>query len=126
MGRRFFSEDMYVLYDGNCELCKSAMARFKKWDLFGRITFISALDKDEIAAHGLGWLDSRELLQNMHAVKGKRVWTGFYAYRALAARLPILWLLLPFLYLWPVPYFGRRFYRKVADSRTCHLPHGNR
>lgn len=121
LGRRFFPEDMHVLYDGNCKLCKRTVAGFKVLDLFDRITYINALDSEQVAAHSLDWLDTQETLKNMHTVKGALVWKGFYAYRALCARMPLFWPALPFLYLWPVPWFGKKVYRKVADARTCGL-----
>jgi len=43
------------------------------------------------------------------------------AYRALAARIPVLWPVLPVLYLWPIPKAGERIDRHVADSRTCSI-----
>jgi len=123
LGRRLFPEDMHVLYDGNCKLCKRTMASFRALDLFGRITYVNALDAKQVAAHGLDRLDAHETLKNMHTVKGPFVWKGFYAYRALSARMPVFWPVLPFLYLWPVPWFGKKVYQKVADSRTCNIPH---
>lgn len=122
IGCRLFPEDMYVLYDGNCKLCRRTIATFRVFDIFGRLTFINALDEQAIATHNLFWLDSQALLADMHVVRKTDSWKAFYAYRVLAMRIPIFWPILPLLYVWPVPQIGKRIYRSVADSRTCSLP----
>lgn len=122
IGYRLFPKDMYVVYDGNCKLCRRTIATFRVFDIFGRLTFLNALDEQALATHNLFWLDSQALLADMHAVLKANSWKGFYAYRVLAARIPIFWPILPLLYVWPVPQIGKRIYRRVADSRTCSLP----
>ena len=47
------------------------------------------------------------------AVTGAKTYKGYDAYRAMAFRLPVLWPVLPLLFLWPVPQVGRRIYRSV-------------
>jgi len=64
-------------------------------------------------------------LEEMHVVTRGRVYTGFYAYRALAWSLPAVWPLVPMLYLPGVPFIGRHVYRWVAERRlagTCPVP----
>ncbi len=114
-----YKEQMQILYDGNCRLCRRTIALLRVFDIFGRVTYVNMLDKEQLAAQGLLWLDSAALMTDMHAVVHRQQWTGFAAYRALAARIPILWPFLPFLYLWPLPTIGARIYRHVADSRVC-------
>jgi predicted DCC family thiol-disulfide oxidoreductase YuxK len=58
-------------------------------------------------------------MQAMHVVSGSRTWSGFEACRMLAGRSPLLWVLVPVLYLWPVTAIGRRVYRWVAENRAC-------
>ena len=50
---------------------------------------------------------------------------GFDGFRVLARHLPIFWLILPFLYIPPVPSLGRWVYRRIAERRYCLLPTGN-
>ena len=107
------------MYDGNCGLCVHAMGLFRALDVFHAIVFVNALDTRQVADHGLNWLDPDALMKDMHVVKGRRAWKGFSAYRVLASRIPLFWLIWPFLYVWPVTVFGRRIYRRVADSRVC-------
>ena len=114
--------NMLILYDGNCKLCRRTMSLFRSLNWTGGLTFVNALDPKEVSAHGVDWLDAKETLKNMHVVEGDRVWIGFYGYRALSRHLPLFWPILPFLYVWPVPRFGKKVYRTVADMRACQIP----
>ncbi|WP_392530682.1 DCC1-like thiol-disulfide oxidoreductase family protein [Nostoc sp. C117] len=122
IGRRLFRNDMYVVYDGNCKLCRRTIATLRVFDIFERLIFVNALNDQALTSHNLLWLDSQALLADMHAVLKRNSWKGFYAYRVLAARIPIFWPILPLLYIWPIPEIGKAIYRRVADSRTCTLP----
>jgi len=122
VGRWMYKEDMYVLYDGSCKLCRRTMASLRVFDIFERVTYVNALDEQAIKDQRLRWIDSSTLLQDMHVVVGTKSWTGFSAYRILAMRIPILWPVVPFLYLWPLPMIACRVYRYVADSRWCNIP----
>lgn len=122
IGNRLFPVDMYVVYDGNCKLCRRTIASLKVFDIFGRLTFVNALNNEALTTHNLLWLDYQALLADMHVVLQRKSWKGYYAYRVLAPRIPIFWLILPLLYVWPIPEIGKRIYRRVADSRTCSRP----
>jgi predicted DCC family thiol-disulfide oxidoreductase YuxK len=122
IGHQLFPKDMYVVYDGNCKLCRRTIATLRVFDILGRLTFVNALDNQALTTHNLLWLDSQALVADMHTVLETKSWKGFLAYRILIQRMPILWPILPLLYIWPVPVIAKRIYRRVADSRTCSLP----
>lgn len=121
IGRWLYREEMYLIYDGNCQLCRRTIASLRVFDIFGRVTYVNALDQEALARYGLRWLDFIALLTDMHIVVKKRTWVGFSAYRVLAARIPIFWLVLPLMYIWPIPRIGRQIYCRVADSRACNI-----
>ncbi|MFW9258669.1 DCC1-like thiol-disulfide oxidoreductase family protein [Nostoc sp. CALU 546] len=121
IGHRLFPKDMYVVYDGNCQLCRRTIATLRVFDIFGRLTFVNALDNQALSTHNLLWLDSQALMADMHTVLETKSWKGFLAYRVLLQRMPILWPILPLLYVWPIPIIAKGIYRRVADSRTCSL-----
>jgi predicted DCC family thiol-disulfide oxidoreductase YuxK len=121
-GRWLFREPLRVLYDGNCKLCRRTIATLQKFDVFGRIVYVNALDAEAVSAVRVDWIPSADLIRDMHAVIGKTKWVGFAAYRKLALRIPVFWLIWPLLWIPPVPWFGKLVYRRVADSRTCEVP----
>jgi len=119
IGCLLYREEMVLIYDGNCALCRRTIWSLQVFDVFGRVAHLSAQDKEAIASYGLQGLDSSALMADIHAIVGRTRWTGFRAYRALAARIPILWPVLPLLYIWPIPMIGERLYRHGTDTRTC-------
>jgi len=121
LGNRLYREPMYLVFDGNCQLCRRTIASIRTFDLLHRVSYVNALDEGELRRCGLTWLSQEALLRDIHAVVGRRWWAGFPAYRAVATRLPVLWPLLPFLYVCPVPLVGNRVYRHVADARVCSV-----
>lgn len=116
-----YSQRMYIVYDGSCRLCCRTIASLRVFDLFGQVTYVNASDTEALRHHGLMWLNSEAIMGDIHAIVGSRSWSGFSAYRALTARIPVLWPVLPFLYLRPIPDLADRVYRHVADSRSCGI-----
>ena len=121
LGAKLFPIPLYVIYDGGCKMCRQVIAWARRLDVLGGMICLEAQDQRSLAESGLGEMDQAKLLENMHAICGKRLWIGYDAYRQAAWRLPLFWPLLPILYLWPVTRIGRRTYRRVADSRTCSI-----
>lgn len=121
LGRRLCRGEMYLIYDGNCRICRRAVASLRSIDVFERVTWLNAFNRKELNEHGLGNLPSDDLVSDIHLVAGSKVWRGFEAYRKVAFRLPALWPFIPFLYLPPLPRIGRALYRHVADSRACDI-----
>ena len=114
---------VYVLYDGSCSLCRRTTKFLTASDVFGRLKLVNARDRADIETHGFGRFSEETLAEDMHVAIGEKVWRGFDGYRQIARHLPALWLLVPFLWVWPLSWLGRRWYRHVADTRSCELPH---
>ncbi len=121
IGSRLFAEDMYLLYDGNCKLCRRTVASFRVFDLFERVTYVNALDARALQERGLNWLEPDALMRDLHVIVGRNTSSGFAAYREWLKRLPLFWIVLPFMYVWPVKAAGTKTYRHVADSRACSI-----
>ena len=121
IGRRLFSKPMYLVYDGNCKLCRRTVASFRVFDLLNRVTYVNALDRESLEKYQLTSLDSGALMRDMHVIVGSQTWKGFAAYREWMKRFPIFWFAVPFLYLGAVIQIGQRIYRQIADSRTCSI-----
>jgi predicted DCC family thiol-disulfide oxidoreductase YuxK len=119
LGRKLYPQLMSVLYDGNCRVCRRTIGMLRMFDVFGRIEYVNVLAT--VGERYMG-IERAQLLVDVHAIRGERVWRGFEAYRAMAARVPILWVVWPLLWVWPITALGRRWYRHVADGRSCELP----
>ena len=123
-----------VLYDGVCPLCLRSVAILKTLDWFGRLHFQNCRDVKNLPASTVP-LDAKKMLDEMHVLPpGRdRAFAGFSAFRWIAWRLPLLWPLVPFLYLPGVPWLGNKAYLWVAKNRfrlvpckdgVCHVPIG--
>ncbi|KHG66607.1 thiol-disulfide oxidoreductase [Thermus sp. 2.9] len=98
---------MRVLIDARCPYCRALGGVLKALDL-GQSLRVEPLQE-------VRDLDQEALLQELHVLEGQRVYRGYGALLHLARRLPLLWPLLPVLYLLgPV---GRPLYRLLAARR---------
>lgn len=126
IGRRCYGNQMVVLYDNHCKLCRRTVSILDSLDWLSVVQPVSAFDRAKIESIGLGHLEDDALMQDMHAgwqdSNGEwHIAKGYAAYQALAWRVPKLWGLLPLVYLAPVVAVGKRIYRRVADSRACQV-----
>ncbi len=121
IGRKLYPEQGYVLYDGNCKLCRRTIASLRTIDVFGGIQYINAMDAAAIAKINGPEVSSLDLMIDMHFIRGKQSWKGYHAYQQISRRIPFFWPIVPVLYLPPVVAIGKVVYRKVADSRLCSI-----
>ena len=133
IGRRLYQEPMTVIYHGDSLLSRRTIACLRVFDVFERVTYVDA--RDEAEAEALLALGSDTLTSDILATKGEKRWHGLEVTltskvtvtskkggQALAARIPILWPLLPFLYLWPIPTIVKQLYRQWVESQSAHQP----
>lgn len=110
-----------MIFDGSCGICTRTRRVVGALDILGRIEMLDAVREWDVIARRFPALSQIECLTDMHVVSPEgQVQTGFGAYRLLAWQIPLAWILLPVLYLPPVPQLGARVYRAVADNRLSH------
>jgi predicted DCC family thiol-disulfide oxidoreductase YuxK len=116
---------MTVVYDGGCGICRATMAWLAAFDWSRRLRLLDLYRCDEVEALGAG-LDRDACVRDLHAVTERgKVLVGYDAYRAMAARLPVVFWFAPEMALPGVSHVGRRIYRYVADHRastSCAAP----
>ena len=110
------AEGATLIYDGECGVCRSAVARVRAWDRHGRLAYVPFQDP---SAERFG-ITLPALAAAMHLVlPGGRVFTG-------ADAVPELGKLLPGKRWWTwgfavpgVRAAARRIYRQIAERRHC-------
>jgi predicted DCC family thiol-disulfide oxidoreductase YuxK len=115
-----------VLYDGRCPLCLKSVAILRRLDWFHRLGYHDARDPTRLLADA-HLIASGRLLEEMHLLLPDRLHLlhGFSAFRWMAWRLPLLWLVAPFLYLPGMGTWGQGAYLWVARNRFRLVPcHG--
>jgi predicted DCC family thiol-disulfide oxidoreductase YuxK len=116
------SEKALVIYDAKCRFCAAAVRRLERLDLFRRLSYGDARDPALLARHA--GVDSEKALERLHLVtQGGAILDGFFAFRWLSGRLPLLWIFWPFLWLPGAAVLGVRLYDFIARKRfafgTC-------
>ncbi len=105
-----------LVYDGECDFCKSCLLLIRFLDVFRQITFVNSYDPPALAETGVRLEDAE---QAAIAVRPDgRQYAGFDAFRLVAWQLPLTVLFAPLLYIPPIPQLGRRAYVWVKDNRS--------
>jgi predicted DCC family thiol-disulfide oxidoreductase YuxK len=112
-----------VLYDDFCPRCLRTVRLLHGLDLFSRMEFhgIRRMDLTEYnRSHALN-LTSEALQKQMYVISNGRPYVGFFAYRVIALAVPMLWPLVPWLFLPGVPSLGASLYGYFARQRLAAL-----
>lgn len=114
-----FGPARILTFDGHCRLCRKGTAILHRLDIFGRIELVDFTDEKNIPRlknYDLARAQTEMLFETESGWKG-----GFHAFRKMALSLPLLWLLVPFLYLPGITPIGEAVYRLVAKNRYLLL-----
>ncbi|NNE00398.1 MAG: DUF393 domain-containing protein [Pirellulaceae bacterium] len=106
-----------VIYDGQCNFCRSQVRKLHRLDWFGtRLSFLSL--HDPRTKERYPDLTHEQLMEQMYVIDGQgRRHGGADAVRYLTRRLPTLWLAAPALHLPGTASLWRWLYRQVAKRR---------
>jgi predicted DCC family thiol-disulfide oxidoreductase YuxK len=122
-----------VLYDGDCAFCCKSIALLKKLDWLGKIDYANVRD-EALPIMKEPLIAAAPLLEQMHVMPraGNALYGGYRAIRFIAWRLPLTWLVAPFLYLPGMTWLGQKAYLWIARNRfkiipcehgVCSVPH---
>lgn len=112
-----------LLYDGACPFCQKSVAMLKKLDWLKAVHYQNCRDTARLPVTNPP-LDPKRLIEEMHLVTADRryVYHGYGAFRWMAWRMPLLWIIAPLLYIPGVPWLGQRIYLWVARNRFKIMP----
>jgi hypothetical protein len=94
-----------VLYDSHCKLCRRAAGTLAIFDWTDSLVFVP----------------NSETLYFSAITGDGRAGIGYEGYKLIAARVPLLWMLRPFMGLPGIQQLGTAIYQWVARSRTCSV-----
>ena len=117
LGKRLFPKPLVIVNDGDCGFCRRAVATMRSFDVLKRIDWVASNEPIRLREFGLDEIADAGEIEHFTAVTETDERMGFDAYRLLAARVPLFWPLVPFLWLPPVAALGRAIYDKVEASR---------
>ncbi|MBA3857105.1 MAG: hypothetical protein C0507_09390 [Cyanobacteria bacterium PR.3.49] len=114
-----FGPARILTFDGHCRLCRKGTALLHNLDIFDRIELVDFTDEKNIPRlknFDIARAQTEMLLETESGWKG-----GFNAFKEMALSLPLLWLLVPFLYLPGITPIGEAIYRQFAKNRYLLL-----
>ena len=106
-----------VIYDGECNFCRSSVASVRRFDCCGgRLSFISL--HDPRVAERYPDLTYEAMMEQMYVVdQSGRRHGGADAVKYLSRRLPLLWIVAPILHIPGTANLWRWLYQQVARRR---------
>ncbi|MFB5676652.1 DCC1-like thiol-disulfide oxidoreductase family protein [Paenibacillus terreus] len=113
-----------IFYDGWCPVCTSIKDKLHKMDYFRMLCLVSFRDSSLVQAYRL---DYSELERRMHSVsinESHKVQRGIDAVLQISTRIPQLWLIAPFIFLFRFIGIGGYMYDFLASKRMV-IPVGN-
>lgn len=114
-----FGEPYKLAYDGDCLFCVRVVGLIHRLDIFGRLRPIDFRAEERTE---LGDIDMDRAEKELLVKTRKGEWLGgFYAFRFIAWRLPLIAIIAPFLLIPGVAQLGEEIYKFVAARRQFIL-----
>lgn len=112
---------LIVFYDETCRFCQRAIALLTKISPSHAVLYKPAQAMEQFTHHETA-LKNR--YRDIYSILEETTFKGYDTYLEIAKRTPLLWPLSVFM-KWPiVRFFGEKFYRHLADTRTCATDSG--
>ncbi|PTQ55686.1 MAG: hypothetical protein BSOLF_1712 [Candidatus Carbobacillus altaicus] len=111
-----------VYYDGYCNYCSRTARLISFLDFFGMFRVISYRDDNSYLQYGLSFED---VDKEMYIIKKRndkiKIYRGFDSVTAVVNNLPLLWMLVPFVYILRISGLGYKLYPWIANNRMIPL-----
>ncbi|MEW9676730.1 DCC1-like thiol-disulfide oxidoreductase family protein [Lentibacillus sp. L22] len=99
---------MVIYYDSFCPMCTNSSILWKKLDLHHRLTFFSFRDLENYP---------QAMEEKLHVKHDGKWFAGYNALIQIVKQLPLLWIMLPAMYLLKWIGLGDFLYQKIAKNR---------
>ncbi len=106
-----------LLYDGQCGFCLESVKRLRVLDLFGWVDPVDFHRQPDLARLHPSLTPERCRSEMILLEPNGRLSGGFDAFQRMCPHLPMLWGLVPLVYLPGARWMGTRLYRWVAEHR---------
>ena len=114
-----------LLYDGKCQFCRASVAQLRVMDLFNTLKITDYNTMAEQNQPLPADFSSEQAASQLHLIEPDgTVWGGYFVFRRLSLRLPMLYALIPIFYFPGSGVVGPLVYRWVAKNR--YLFHFNK
>jgi predicted DCC family thiol-disulfide oxidoreductase YuxK len=117
-GQRCFERPEYILFDGGCKRCRRTVSALRVLDVLQPIIYVDAACRESQSK--LSQSHRPVLLHRVHALSDGRK-SEFFPCYSVATRIPLLWLVYPFLFLSSKPVFARRMLPAATRSKKYEI-----
>jgi predicted DCC family thiol-disulfide oxidoreductase YuxK len=115
-----------LVYDGYCRLCIRTMTQLDVLDGARRLRYVDLEREWTRASELLPGVSRDEMREEMSVVTPEgSVLRGFFAFREIAKRVHLLWILVPVMFAPGAEWAGTRVYAAVAANRARRLCEGS-
>jgi predicted DCC family thiol-disulfide oxidoreductase YuxK len=102
-----------ILYDNRCLFCINIKNRFDKFDRKKNLNWVGIDDFDYKKYR----LKKEKLLEEIHLIQNGRVYKGYYAFKQICKKIPILFPLYITMLIPGIDFIGDKIYKFVAKHR---------
>ena len=115
-----------LVYDGYCPLCIRTMTQLDELDGARRLRYVD-LERESVRTQALlPGVSVEDMRREMAVVTpAGMALRGFFAFREISKRLPVLWPFVPLLFAPGSAWVGTRVYARVAANRARRLCEGD-
>lgn len=115
-----------LVFDGYCPLCIRTMTQLDALDGIRRLRYVDLERETDRASALLPGISIEDMREEMAVVTPSGLGLrGFFAFREISRRLPVLWPLVPLMYAPGSAWVGTRVYAWVAANRARRLCEGD-
>ena len=115
-----------LVYDGYCPLCIRTMTQLDTLDGARVLRYVDLERETERARELMPGVSIEDMREEMAVVTPSGVvLRGFFAFREISKRLPVMWVLVPVMFAPGAEWVGTRVYAWVAANRARRLCEGD-
>ena len=102
-----------IAYDNTCEFCTAAKLDMEKLDKKKRLKWVG-ISSFNYKKHRL---KKSDLLKEMYLIEGKKVHKGYYAWKQIAKKVPLMYPLYLVSLIPGADFIGDKIYKVIAKHR---------
>ena len=107
------SSKTLIIYDDKCLFCIDIKKKIDKIDKNKKLKWVG-ITKFNYKKHNLR---KQDLLEEMHLIVDNKVYKGYYAFKQISKRIPLLFLLYIMMLIPGIDIIGNWVYKLVAKNR---------
>ena len=106
-------EKPIIAYDNTCQFCTSAKVDMEKIDRKKKLKWVG-IDNFNYKKYRL---KKQDLLKEMYFIEDKKAYKGYYAWKQIAKKIPLLFPVYVISLIPGIDFIGEKFYKIISKHR---------